>query len=46
VEDAAERLSLYRRLSLSRSDEEVEEIRKNWQTASGRSLSRWSIFSR
>ena len=28
VEDAAERLSLYRRLSLSRSDEEVERIQE------------------
>ena len=36
VEDAAERLSLYRRLSLSRSDEEVEGIREELVDRFGR----------
>jgi transcription-repair coupling factor (superfamily II helicase) len=36
VEDASERLSLYRRLSLSRSDEEVEDIREEMLDRFGR----------
>ncbi len=36
VEDPAERLSLYRRLSLSRSDEEVERIREEMVDRFGR----------
>jgi transcription-repair coupling factor (superfamily II helicase) len=36
VEDPAERLSLYRRLSLSRSDEEVEMIREEMVDRFGR----------
>ncbi len=36
VEDPAERLSLYRRLSFSRSDEEVEKIREEMEDRFGR----------
>ena len=36
VEDPAERLSLYRRLSFSRSDEEVERIREEMEDRFGR----------
>jgi len=36
VEDPGERLSLYRRLSLSRSDEEVERLREEWVDRFGR----------
>jgi transcription-repair coupling factor (superfamily II helicase) len=36
VEDPAERLSLYRRLSLSRSDEEVETVREEMKDRFGR----------
>jgi transcription-repair coupling factor (superfamily II helicase) len=36
VEDPAERLSLYRRLSLSRSDEEVETVREELMDRFGR----------